>query len=68
MKEWIDVSHSLPKRFERVLVFSDGYIYLKYFGGGIFYDGDEICYCPVGEIKNVTHWMPLPNPPEKPQS
>ena len=63
-RRWIPVSERLPHRLG---------IYLVYFpserGGGIlsslFFDnadGAEWVSCPAN--RNVTHWMPLPTPPE----
>lgn len=63
--EWISVKDKLPQEFKRVLVYSDFGIDSKVFEGGIFYDGETHCYCPIGKVDGVTHWMPLPKPPEK---
>ena len=79
MAEWISVDVALPKGFaNRVIVCcKNGYVgfghYEKFEGGGISYsdwfslesgkpftDGDlDDC-----ETYEVTHWMPLPTPPE----
>lgn len=65
--EWISVDEQLPKSQQKVLCYTT-YIHIKVFekrsNGFIFYDGDTDYYCPVGEIRNVTHWMPLPPTPK----
>jgi hypothetical protein len=67
MSEWISVDEKLPQHGDRVLIFSN-YIQIKHYeklgGEFIFYDGDTDFYCPVGQERNVTHWMPLPKEPE----
>ncbi len=62
---WIKCSERLPQEGKRVLVFSDYVqckIYEKEYG---FYDGTTHCYCPEGRLDKVTHWMPLPGPPNE---
>lgn len=67
--EWISVRDMKPEREQRVLCYS-GYIQIKVFDtycdSYIFYDGDTHCYCPIGQVEGVTHWMPLPKPPKDP--
>ena len=56
-REWISVKDRLPKPNENVLVYCKEYgIYVDiHMSGGIFgYSMDS-----------VTHWMPLPEPPEE---
>lgn len=66
---WIGVEERLPEAGERVLVWFDHYtspaVATWFLGEGFFadypdgtaeHDTVEICY--------VTHWMPLPEPPE----
>lgn len=65
---WIPVAERLPVDGEWVLCY-DGSVEVKVFerthSGPIFYDGDTYCYSPVGRLSNVTHWMPLPEPPKE---
>jgi len=63
MTEWISVNDKLPNDGEHVLIYSRKSIYIKLYENNIFYDGDTYCYCPVGLIEEVSHWMPLPEPP-----
>lgn len=65
MSEWIKCTDSLPSDpWEVVLVFSEEqYIYTA----RLQYDSWH-CYCECGEGSGpyqVTHWMPLPNPPKE---
>ena len=65
--EWISVEDMLPEKGQIVLFHQkDGFIYCaEYFAGnsimstGWFIDND--CW----EAEEVTHWMPLPAPPDK---
>lgn len=59
--EWVSVSERFPDINQWVIAYNS-FHHIKIYDN-IFYDGDTHCYCPVGEIKNVTHWMPLPPPP-----
>lgn len=58
--KWISVKDSLPRNFEEVLAYKNKTIIHA------FFDDAEDWYwvnCPR-MINNVTHWMPLPEPPE----
>lgn len=65
--EWISVEDMLPEKGQIVLFHQkDGFIYCaEYFAGnsimstGWFIDND--CW----EAEEVTHWMPLPAPPDR---
>lgn len=65
MNKWISVEDRLPEPSESIsyLVWVDGrpdyvgYWQLSYFN---YEDGDE----PEWDYLDVTHWMPLPEPPE----
>lgn len=55
MNEWINVKDRLPKNFGRYLVcceYSPPWIGVSTFRGEVFDD------------TNVSHWMPIPTPPE----
>ena len=62
MSEWISVKDRFPKENEEVLAFAGFIFYAKYvhplYPHGFFDLIEELIY------QNVTHWMPLPNPPE----
>lgn len=64
MNEWISVKERLPDRFEYVLVYCKGLrrdIFVSY---GYRYD-DTGWYVDGIYTTVVTHWMPLPEPPEE---
>ena len=62
-QRWIPVSERLPELDQDVLAVVDDDIVIGSFGQGwdgeISFDRDE-----VGSTRYVTHWMPLPEPPE----
>jgi len=55
---WRKVEDELPEIGRDVLVYNNNIMY-----GVWFADGCR-CAAGTGPIYNVTHWMPLPNPPE----
>ena len=64
-QRWIPVSEGLPEIGVRVLFYNNFIknIHKGWYSGdewvseiGVFYNGDK--------LKRITHWMPLPNPPE----
>lgn len=60
--KWISVKDRLPKDGECVIVYDtrEDYIGMWEFSGVAWYNDD---YNPLS-IDEVTHWMPLPEPPE----
>ncbi len=62
--EWVNIKDRLPEEGQRVLCFN-GYIYLKDYDS-VFYDGERHWTgSRIGQIAEVTHWMPLPQPPKE---
>jgi len=63
MSEWIPVSERLPERNERVLVVDESGVnvgaYSPMLDDWWSLQGDRMAPGP-----QVTHWMPLPEPPE----
>lgn len=66
MGEWIKCSECVPDSGDDMIVFADGIVmsgisYNKkkgFYIQALEYDDDET-------IDNVTHWMPLPEPPNE---
>ena len=56
MSEWISVKERLPAHNGDVLTFCAGKVIINRFCAGMFIYGK--CY-------GITHWMPLPEPPEE---
>lgn len=63
MQQWISVKDRLPEEFENVIAANKR---------GKAYDIDKAWWngyrwdrCGKGSYRNVTHWMPLPEPPEE---
>lgn len=59
--KWIKVTDRLPKQ-DRVLIYVDDMVYTSWYAIDNFYLrlGDKITR---NFVENVTHWMPLPEPP-----
>jgi hypothetical protein len=60
--KWIGVKERLPREHGETVVYvndGDGYPYsdIGYYEGGLFRIGGEV-------VRTVTHWMPLPDPPD----
>jgi len=55
---WIPVSERLPEEDRLVLYFGNGCAYVAFFKDGAFLNEA------YGAIVGVTHWMPLPAPPQ----
>ena len=64
--EWISVAERLPKESERVLVFCEDGVSFGFFEEIVVDDEfvnewHDLLYYPI----SVTHWMPLPQPPQQ---
>ena len=63
MAEWIPVTERLPQIGRNVLIFSiKGYCAEGYFNGSGW---SQYRWCAWINPQEVTHWMPLPEPPEE---
>ena len=62
MREWIKVEDRLPENLQTVLIYHHVYGYLI-----AMFDKNHGFYPRgVGRTYGVSHWMPLPEPPESP--
>jgi hypothetical protein len=59
LSDWISIDDRLPKICDDVIVFSDDKYQIDI---GFVVNGKW--FSDRGELHTVTHWMPLPNPPE----
>lgn len=66
-RRWIPVSERLPERGELVLTANkfDGVNYSYLTNSGDWYSANNIRYDSWTRESYVTHWMPLPKPPEE---
>ena len=74
MTNWISVTDDLPLNEQLVLIFEKGSavpITAKYLPREVTRCWSEICNCHCGDgygsgfyQEEVTHWMPLPEPPK----
>ncbi len=62
IQQWISVKERLPEKGVDVLTVSKNE-HESYYMVDSFVDGDWFLQG-VGKITQVTHWMPLPEPPE----
>ncbi len=62
---WISVDERLPEQYANVLVASGGSVECGYRITGLITKATH-WYADSGrtQLENVTHWMPLPEPPE----
>ena len=62
--EWISVKDRLPETGKRVLTYADnGAMFAAHLDGYWYIDTGEMYYSTP--LANITHWMPLPEPPKE---
>lgn len=62
--EWIKVINRFPDTGKDVLCFSENRIFLSFYDRASSISGDWYDTKNTWIIENVTHWMPLPQPPQ----
>ena len=69
MSKWISVKDRLPDQQVNVLIcgkqFSDDAEIGWQYGGDFYIDEPVIAFDGYEKVTGVTHWMPLPEPPEQ---
>ena len=69
MSEWISVENELPQADFMVLVCVDDDVYTDIYREGVndgeYYFDTEYIGIEMVIIPKITHWMPLPEPPEQ---
>lgn len=66
--EWVSVEEKLPEDNTQVLMWSARW---KIAEAGSYYNQHFWVYSEIGDgyiADNITHWMPLPSPPDKEQT
>ena len=66
--EWVSVEEKLPEDNTQVVMWSARW---KIAEAGIYYNQHFWVYSEIGDgyiADNITHWMPLPSPPDKEQT
>ena len=65
IQKWIPVSERLPGLYENVLVCD---VREQYVGAWMYYgNGDWLHDDALWDTEDITHWMPLPEPPREDQ-
>jgi hypothetical protein len=59
IQKWIPVTERLPSRYRSVIVWTRDREM-----GEAQHDGKRFCWCEDDNYADVTHWMPLPEPPK----
>lgn len=70
--QWINIDTALPADGQHVLTYGDprGYVKNSPFRTAIYeqeYGFNAEHFCETDDVEQVTHWMPLPKPPEENQ-
>lgn len=63
VKEWIKCEDRLPKDYEYIIMTYNNLVLTGWFLENRFYYFDE--FGNSEEQEGITHWMPLPNPPQE---
>lgn len=64
MSKWIKCSERMPDDFVDVLVSDGAYVEVMWFDSDGYWDGWVEPQAVTVDSEEVTHWMPLPDPPE----
>ena len=64
MSKWIKCSERMPDKFVDVLVTDGIYVEVMWLDCDWYWDSWIESWVVEVDRKNITHWMPLPEPPE----
>ena len=64
MSEWISVDNKMPSEDVTVLLWAQGY-WAQGYSVGFYQHGQWLDEADHEIMQGVTHWMPLPEPPER---
>lgn len=65
MSEWVSVEDRLPEPGEQVIGLRPNKTWDRCECNPIYFEGLPCWYMPEGPRDDITHWMPLPEPPKK---
>jgi hypothetical protein len=66
-RQWTGVDERLPQEFEYVLICAHDDVTMGRYEGGDWQDYVNTGYdCVPDSLYGVTHWMPIPEPPQEP--
>ncbi len=63
--EWISVNKEKPENLQEILMTYNDFVMEGLYFEEKFYHPEKCCCYSSGEQEGITHWMPLPKPPEE---
>ena len=63
--KWISVKDELPEEYTNIITVLGGTVRTNIYRNSKGWASEDFC---TSSMRDVTHWMPLPSPPEKDES